>query len=553
MPVVNLRLSKLSALLGREVSVEQLTEMLASLGLSVEEVADGVAKVEYNPNRPDFSSTYGIARALRGVLGLSLGVPRYRLRPGRFTVYVEPSVADVRPYIACAVVRGLKVWADDLEEFIAMQEDLHWVLGRNRRVVAIGLHNLEPLRPPIRYRAVGLDEVRFRPLKGEAEMTPRSILADHETGRKYAHLVGEKAAILMDGDGKVFSMPPVINAALTELRPGTRDLFIDVTGLDREKVGYALNILVSAFADAGGVVERVRVSYPDGSKTYPDLRPGKMYLDVGYAGGLLGLKLDSRSVVRLLKMSRMDASAAGRGRVKVVYPAYRVDILHPVDLVEEIAIAYGYSRMVPELPGETTFGSLLPSTEGVERLAEIMVGLGYTEVVNLLLTNEKAEYYDMGDAEAPHVKLANPATREYTMLRTSILPSLLHNLASNQRNLYPQKIFEVGVVVHPSQDTPERAVKRRRLAAATCHSLADYTEVKQVADELMRLLGYEARYRPWHRPPFIEGRCASLEVSGLSVGVLGEVSPHVLERLGLAMPVAAMEIYLDELAASVKH
>ncbi|MEM4297686.1 MAG: phenylalanine--tRNA ligase subunit beta [Nitrososphaerota archaeon] len=553
MPVVTIRLDKLYGLLGRRIGLDELVERLASLGLSVEEVGQGLVKVEYNPNRPDYSSTYGVARALSGLLGTSRGLPRYRLLNQRVTVHVGPPVQSVRPSIACAIVRNVRLWSDDLEEFISMQEDLHWVLGRNRRVVAIGLHNLSPIKPPFRYTAVGGDEVRFIPLKAVDEMTPLEIVRDHEIGRKYAHLISHLFPILLDSDGRVFSMPPVINARITELKPGTHDIFIDVTGLDHGKVSQTLNILATAFADAGGAVEKVSVEYPHARRTYPDLRAVRMELDTKYVNSLLGLQLSPSDMKRLLEMSRMEARVIRKSRISVKYPPYRTDILHPVDLVEEIAIAYGYSNMEPALPVEVTYGSLLPSTEFLEKVAEIMTGLGFTEVMNLLLTNEEAEYSSLGEPETPHIGLANPATREYTMLRTSILPSLLHNLASNQKNLYPQRIFEAGVVVMPSAETPERSVKRRRLAAATCHAEADYTEIRQAADEVLRLLAVEARYLPISRPVFIEGRCASVVLDGVSVGYLGEVAPPVLERLGIGMPTAALELDLDEIAAGDKH
>lgn len=553
MPVLKLRVEKLTHLVGRRLSSEELAEKLASLGLSVEEVSDEVIRVEYNPNRPDYSSTHGVARALKAILGISRGMPRYRPRPYKITVYVKPDVEAVRPYIACAVIRGARIGVDDLDELIAMQEDLHWVLGRNRRVVAIGLHDLKSIKEPFTYTVVGPKSVRFTPLKSMREMTPEEIVKEHEIGRKYGHLVSNKFPTLLDSEGRVFSMPPIINSRITEVKPGAHDIFIDVTGLDETKVGQALNILVTAFADDGGVIERVRVVYPEMERIYPDLRPGSMILDPGYAGSLLGLKLSTKAVRRLLAMSCMDTKVSGRGRLKVWFPAYRTDIIHPVDLVEEIAIAYGYSRMNPVLPREVTYGSFLPATEYLEKVSEILIGMGFTEVMNLLLTNEEAEYSILLEPETPHVRLANPATREYTMLRTSIIPSLLHNLATNQDNQYPQRIFEAGVIVMLSEETPEQAVKRRRLGVATCHAEADFTEMRRVSDELLRLLDVDIIYRPSMRPAFILGRCASITSNGVEVGVLGEISPEVLSRLGLNMPTAVMELDLDFLMSGVKH
>ncbi len=548
MPVVKIRLEKMLKLLDINIPVEDLVENLASLGLSCEEVTDGQLRVEYNPNRPDFSSIYGIARALKGFLDIETGLPKHPIKRSKIIIYVDSSVADVRPFIAGAVVKGLKLEAEDLEELIAMQEDLHWILGRNRRKMAIGLHDISAISPPFTYKAVGPNEVLFTPLKDFRKMTPAEVLVKNEIGRRYAHLVANypKYPVIVDSRGEVFSMPPIVNAALTELTPGLRNVFIDVTGTELEKVEQALNILVTAMADAGGEVYKVKVVYENLVRTTPEMKPRKMALDINLVSSLTGLDMSPSEVVKLLRKMRMSARIS-KGRIEVGYPAYRVDILHPVDLVEDISIAYGYNKMVPERPVSNTYGKLLPQTELLEKLSEIMIGLGYMDVHNLMLTNESIHYESMLMDEEPHVRLANPATREYTMVRTSLLPSLLTTLALNKDNLYPQRIFEIGDVVVLDSNRPERTVRYKRLAAATAHSEADYTEMKSVLDELFRLLNLKPSYKPAEVRTFIAGRCASLWLADRMVGVAGEISPQVLENFGITMPVAAAEIKLEEI------
>ena len=546
MPVVNVKLDKLEKLLGKRLSPEEAEEALARLGLGIEDVTDEAVKVEYNPNRPDFSSLYGIARALQGLYGVKTGAPRYRLAKPKIIVTVDRSVENVRPFIVCGVVRGVNLDEADLEDLIAMQEDLHWILGRGRRKVAIGLHNLDTIDPPFIYRTTKPDETPFIPLKSTAPMTPREILERHEIGSKYAHLLRgyDEYPIIVDARGNVLSMPPIINASRTELRPGVRNIFIDVTGTDWEKVNQALNILVSALIDAGGRGEEVILRYPNRRYVTPNMREKTITVRSSYVNSLLGLKLNDGEIAKLLKSMRLDASA-GKGVVKVSYPAYRVDIMHPVDLVEEVAIAYGYGNMELETPPTLTFGSLLQDTYISELLRDAMIGMGYTEVFNTLLTNEDNQYVKMLTEEEPRVKLLNPATREYTMMRTWILPDLIRNLADNQRNLYPQRIFEIGDVIKPDSTKPERAVRLLHLAAASCSSEAGFNDVKSVAEELARIMEIELETQPAEHPSFIKGRTAKLTTSnGEEVGILGEVHPQVLENYGLAMPTAAIEIQL---------
>ncbi|MCS6784193.1 MAG: phenylalanine--tRNA ligase subunit beta [Candidatus Caldarchaeum sp.] len=547
MPVVNVRVEKLRKLLGLDIPYDELVEHIASLGMSVEE-ADNVLKVEYNPNRPDFSSVYGIARALKTYLGIRTGLPKHRIMESDVKMLVDKSVEQVRPFIACAVVKGLRLEEQDLVEIIAMQEDLHWVLGRNRRKVAIGLHDMSAIVPPFIYKAVGFDEVRFVPLKDYRAMTPGEVLVKSEIGRKHAWLLqnAAMAPVIVDARGEVFSMPPIVNASITELSPGRRDVFIDVTGTEEDKVNQALNILSAALAEAGGKVHRVRVVYGRKTVYTPNMKPGKMTLDVDLASKLTGLRLTPNKAASLLRRMGMDAKAVGQ-KLVVRYPPYRVDILHPVDLVEDISIAYGYNRMTPEKPLSNTYGSLLPITTITELMSQLMIGMGYTEVHNLVLTNEETHYTAMEVEENSHVRLANPATKEYTMLRTSLIPSILSTLAFNKDNLYPQKIYEIGDVVIIDQTAAERTVREKHLAAATAHSDATYSEIKSTVDELFKQLLLSLDYRIEENKTFISGRCAAIYVNDTRAGFCGEISPKVLENIGLRMPVAAFEINIDKI------
>ncbi|MEM4414633.1 MAG: phenylalanine--tRNA ligase subunit beta [Candidatus Caldarchaeum sp.] len=547
MPVVNIDVEKLRRLVGRNLTLEEISDNLAALGMSVEETGD-ILRVEYNPNRPDFSSVYGVAAALRSYLGIETGLRKRSYPLSGISVYVDKSVEDIRPHIVCAVVRNVELSEAELIEFIAMQEDLHWIIGRNRRKTAIGLHDLSAISPPFTYKAVDMDEVRFVPLKDYRAMTPREVLSKSEIGRKHAWLLKDasKAPVIVDSRGQVFSMPPIVNASITELTPGRRDIFIDVTGTDWEKVNQALNILADAFADAGGAVQRVKVVYGRRAFYTPDTKPLEMMLDMELVQRLTGLQLSLREASKLLRRMGMQPRVQGK-RLRVLYPRHRADILHPVDLVEDIAIAYGYNNMTPVVPQSNTYGSLRPQTTFYEKVAETMLGLGFTEVHNLMLTNEQTHYQMSGLDEIEHVTLANPATREYTMVRTSLIPSLLTTLANNTDNLYPQRIFELGDIIQLEPAAPEKTVRMKRLAAATAYAEAGYSEAKSVLDELLKLLQLKPEYIPATMGTFIEGRCAAITIDGSQVGVVGEVSPAVLENFSIEMPVTIFEIEIEKL------
>ncbi len=551
MPVITLYRDRFCRLLGRDMSVEELEEWLPWIALDIEDVGPDYVKVEYNPNRMDFSSPVGIARALRGLLGIEVGLPYYEAPLGPVEIIVKPGVERVRPYVVGAVVRGLELDEQTLQELIEMQEDLHWGIGRDRKKAAIGLHDLSTVKTPIYYAAFKPDEKSFVPLDTREEMTLGEVLKKHEKGRMYGHLVASSDVypVIMDAEGHVMSFPPVINSELTRVTTETRDLFIDITGPDLRAIRAALRVLTTTLADMGGRVEAVRVCYPDGTVlTTPDLRPRETMLRVDYANKLIGLELSEQEVIECLRRCRLDAEPMGPGLLKVLVPPYRTDIMHEVDLVEEVAVGYGYFRLEPRRPPSPRSGQPHPAAELADRVRLIMIGMGFTEVMNFVLTNERVHYELMRLPPGEPVKLANPVSAEYSMLRELLLPGLMANLAVNIKERYPQKLFEVGDVVVRAEETETRARRELHLAAMIAHSRAGYAEIKGCLDALMRGLGVlDWGVRAAEHPSFLPGRVAEVLLAGQPIGVIGEIHPEVIVNFGLENPVAAFELDLSPL------
>ncbi len=554
MPVLTINKSRFWKLLGRELDDDELLDLLHGLGLDVEELAQDHFRIEYNPNRPDYSSPIGIARAAKGLLGLKAKPPRYKLLPPKTYIDVDPRLKNIRPYVAAAIVRNLKIGIAGFEELIAMQEDLHWILGRDRKKVAIGLHNLDAVKPPFHYVAAKGDEYKFIPLGGYSPLTLEEILKKHEKGIKYGHILRGKRyyPLIVDSLNRVLSFPPIINARLTELSERTSNLFIDVTGTDLNAVMKTVNILTTALADIGGIVERVRVKYRGRTITTPDYKVRKWRLKINDVNAFLGLSLSIRQVAKALKKMRYEVKFRGRSLL-VEPPPYRVDIMHEVDLIEDVAMGLGYESLQPKQPETLTYGKLHPDTVLEESVREIMVGLGFTEVMNFTLTNLKHEYEKMQVTPHPHVILKNPASSEYTMVRTWLLPSLMKTLSANVKSLYPQRIFEIGDVLNPDESRPEKASREMKLAAASSHSNASYSEMKSIAEELFKNLTMEGwRLREYDSMPFMEGRAAEIIWKDASIGFLGEIHPAVLSEWNIMVPTAALEINLSTIKSLLK-
>ena len=547
MPVIDVNLEDLRGLLGREVTIEELRDRLPMMGTGWEgETAEGF-QLEVFPNRPDMLSIEGLARAYATFTGLKKGLREYDVKEAGYEVVVEEKVEKVRPWFVTAVVKNVEFDDPLIRSIIQMQEKLHVTHGRRRRKVAIGLHNLEPVEFPVTYTTKP-PRFRFRPLGERFEKNLTKILTEMHTGREYAWIVegfGEYPMIL-DAKGMVLSMPPIINGEYTRINETTRDIFIDVTGTDLKAVTEVLNIIVTTFADRGAEIYAVENRYPDGTvlKT-PDLSPREMDIDNGYVNATLGMEFTPEETAGYLAMMGHEAEPGETLRVRV--PRYRTDIMHPIDLVEDVAIAYGYDRFVPVIPEIASEAGEEPLEIFSRGLRNFLVGFGFQEVVTFMMSNREKLFARMGLPEEPIAETSNPKMEGYTSVRNRLLPSLMEVLSTNKHHPYPQNIYEVDdvILIDPSTETGARSA--RRLAIALCHAKANFSEIKAVMNSILENLEVEAMIEVGGLDCFIGGRRYIVKVEGEPLCWAGELRPEVLESWSLEMPVAALEMDVDKL------
>jgi phenylalanyl-tRNA synthetase beta chain len=427
------------------------------------------------------------------------------------------------------------------------QEDLHWAVGRNRRKASIGIHNLDRVKPPFSYTTRDAT-FRFIPLDKDVDMSIKEILEKHEKGIEFCHLVENttRYPIIVDRLDQVLSFPPIINGNLTRITEDTRNIFIDVTGPEVSAISNCLNILVTAFADMGGTIESISVKYPEYIKVTPNLEPRKMELKLNHASRLVGLQFSEKEAAHCLRRARLGVQKKGRNYFEILVPAYRVDVMHEVDLIEDLVIGYGYYRLKPTVPSTMTIGQPHATEKIAETVRHLITGFGFTEVVNFILTNEETHYRKMLIENGKPVKLANPVSLEYTMIRESLLPGLMKNLMDNRHESYPQKMFEIFDVVNIDETTETKTRRELHLGGVLSHPTACYTEIKSVIEALLANLGVTKwRICESNYPNFIPGRVAVIYYEDREVGKLGEIHPAVLNNFELENPVAAFEINLD--------
>ncbi|WP_305512256.1 phenylalanine--tRNA ligase subunit beta [Methanobrevibacter sp. V14] len=547
MPVITFKYKDLRDL-GIDMEKDELIDTLPMMSSDIEDFDDEEIKVEFFPNRPDNLSVEGVARSFKGFIGQEVGLAKYETIHSNEEVIVEKEVAEIRPYIAFAKINNVDFAGDKLKYIMDFQENLHWVIGRDRKKVAIGIHNADVVEAPFRYIATPKDENAFVPLEKDLEMTPEAILKEHEKGKDYAHLIDEfdKYPLILDKNNNVLSMPPIINGELTKLHESTKNIIVDVTGTDEKAVNQTLNIICSSFAEVGGQIKSMEVKYDDKIIVSPDLTPQEMNIHVNTANELIGgTNLTAKDIEGLLKKARFDAEILNDNEVKAIIPPYRIDILHEVDIVENIAVQYRINDVVAKLPDINTVAYENNWFKAESSIRDVMVGLGFQEVMSLMLTSEESHYRNMNQEEKPHVQVAKPITIDRTMIRTSLINSLMEFLEDNKHEDLPQKIFEIGDVLYLDESKENKTVSSKKLAGVICHSTANFTEIKSVVTTVLSNLGYSMEIRDSENKTFISGRVADVEggAGNLSVkGFFGEVSPEVISNFTLDYPVIAFEI-----------
>ncbi len=552
MPTIILDRKEFDRQLGKKLPEDVLKDRISMIGTDLERLDSNEIVVEVFPNRPDMLSMPGFVRAMAAYMDIRPGLAEFSVKKSGEKVIIDKSVSKYRPFTACAIVKNLKLNDEKIKEIIQVQEKLHVTFGRNRRKLAIGIYPMEKIKPPITFFAEDPKKVRFWPLEAEGEMTGLQILERHPAGKEYAHLLEgmDKFPFFKDSTGKILSMPPVINSHDTgKVDESTKDVFIECSGFDFSVLQKCLNMIVTAFADMGGDVYSMELHYPEKTYVTPNLAPEKMKLDIGYINKCLGLKLKETEIKKLLRKMGLDLKEG-----EVLIPAYRADIMHPVDLVEDIAVAYGFENFDAQIPNVATIGRESRLSVLTKRIARILNGLGLIELNTYNLTSKSAQN-DKTLSKGELVELESSVSGDYTHLRRWMLPTLLEVFQANKHNEYPQKIFDAGTVFLMSPESEMGVEERQILGVGVSEGAANYTMIRQVLDYLLLNLGIDKEsvsIKETEHTSFIPGRVGKILIGKKEVGYIGEVHPQVLSNFQLDMPVGALELDLNLISEIVK-
>jgi phenylalanyl-tRNA synthetase beta chain len=541
MPVVELSYTRLQKLVGK-VTKKQISDSLPFLGLDIESENKDSVRIEYSPNRPDYSTDFGVALGLQGLLGVKTGIIKLNIKKSnKYLISVKPAVTKIRPFVTGIVAKNGTVDDKTIKQLMAMQEDLHFGIGRKRKKSSIGIHDLDKIQFPLVYTTTNRNH-KFIPLNSEKEITVSEILSTTDVGKDYGSLLGQSSQvpIILDKNQNTVSFPPIINAAITTVTTKTRNLFVEVTGLNKDDAEDMLSVVATILQTAGFTLESVNISGMKNSS--PKLESKKISVSSSLINQSLGLNLNSSKIISSLKKSRLDAISKGTNIICTI-PSYRFDIFGPMDLVEEVALGYGIHNLEPTLSPSQTIGNTNPVSVKLKSLDQTMIGLGYLEALNSSLTSKRVLYEMTNRIPSKIISVLDSKSQEHTILRDSILPGLLENLSRNIHESYPQKMFETGTVFQYDDPISEKI----NFSGISAHKDANFTEIKSMLQSALKIgFGIKIETKTVIHPTFEDGHCATVILNGKTIGLIGKINSKTIENYKIRIPVVGFEVSLSD-------
>lgn len=555
MPTIRVSIRDLERLLGEQLSREDVKKYLPFLKCEIEMLENDLLEYEANHDRPDIFSAEGLARGLRPFMGLAS--KELQFKPSSVKGFAE-NIPE-RPYVALAVVRDLTLDDEAVRQIMQLQEKLASTYGRDRRKASIGVYDLDKITPPIYYKLGDPDSTFFIPLEASREISLRKALEETKQGRLYGHIIAgmRKYPILADSTGQILSLAPIVNGETSKVDVRTRNVLIDSTSTDKETAINLVTIMALNIAErsSSGIVEIVEVSTPTGEKIVsPKTEAQILVLNVDEVNGLLGTRLEADDIAQLLRKHYYEIIQNDGKKLKVKVPLFRLDVKSWVDVAEDVSISLGYHVLGAEadsLPPSTHPGRIHPIEAFSRKIRDILIGMGYTEVSNYIMSNEFTQLTRFGLKTNMYL-VSNPKSERFTGLRVWLTPGLLDAVVENSSKQAVIKIFEVGDVILPGESEGEPVVERR-LGVAISHEKSTLTDGLSLIASIFDLIDVEYKFLKDKNEGFLDGRFTSIHVNGERVGFVGEIHPKILYELGIANPVVIAEVSLSKLIKLIQQ
>jgi len=575
MPTIGVEKDAFLAGIGRDgtkVTMEELENLFFDLGLELDDVeVEGdktTYKIDIPANRYDLLCIEGLVRAIRTFEG-ETPADYALVKPNGDQlqkIIVNEEVNQIRPIVMGAVLRNVTFTEASYESFIDLQDKLHQNLARRRTLASIGTHDLDTVKGPFTYTARDPAKIDFVALKQEKSMSAGQLMELYEKDNFMKQFVpiiksAPKYPLIVDANDVICSLPPIINGEHSKITLKTKNVFIEVTGTDRMKTSIVLDTVVTMFSEhcaAPFQIEPVLIEQANGTtEETPELKYWEERVDPGYIRRQIGLpkEVEPEHMAKLLSKMGL-VSRVEDDKIVSRVPPTRHDILHPCDIMEDVAVAYDFNKLVWTQPKTNTVGIQLPINKLCDLLRPDIAAAGYCEALTFALVSRADLGEKMGLDKCPPetVHVSNPKTFEFQVCRTALVPGLLKTCQANKKLPLPIKLFEVSDVVLKDDSKHSGSRNERHMAALHYNATSGFEAIHGLLDRTMELLevkrvnvGESNGYyiQAGAEKCYFPGRSADIFVWGEKVGSMGVIHPNTLKAFELPNPVSVLELNLE--------
>lgn len=520
-----------------------------------------IYKIDVPANRYDLLCLEGISRALLIFLG-KVAPPKFVLNnpPKLQRIIAKPETLKVRPVVVGAILRNIKFTSVSYNSFIDLQEKLHQNICRKRTLVSIGTHDLDTIKGPFTYEARPPADIVFAPLKSDTPVSAVQLFNNIRSTKShlepYLGIIEHfpNYPVIYDSNRVVLSLPPIINGNHSKIELTTKNVLIEITATDKTKALVVLNIMLAMFAqycEPKYSIESLEVEEADGTvNVYPDLYERTQTASVDYIKSAIGADIPTDQVVNLLNRMSLPAELKGAD-VHVKVPITRSDIMHQCDIMEDVAIAYGYNKIVKQVPQTVTIGTPQPLNKVSDLLRVEVANAGFMEILTFSLCSLDDNFKSLRRPN-DNTAVILDSNSEFQCGRITLLGGMLRSVSANKALQLPLKVFEVGDVFQKDSTTDTGSSNKRLLAGVYCSTVSSFETIHGLVDRIMLLLrikttkqdknGYEIR--PSEDPAFFPGRRVDIFVANKKVGVMGVLHPEVNNSFDIPHPCTAFELEL---------
>jgi phenylalanyl-tRNA synthetase beta chain len=548
MVMINTTISEMNALLRKKLSRKDFEDLCFRYGIDVE--GDGeYLNFEVTSDRVEIISKFSLAYLFGQLIGVNVRRTE-GLRTEKADILVK---ATHRPFVNILHVKLSEPIGDKLGELLLMQDKFDNTVGRNRFSAAIGMFDYSKIKFPITYEKAGVETVSFVPLGLSSKKTYSEIITDVEKGKEYGWLLKQSPIVWRQKGGEIFALPPIINSDFASVNKNTRSILVDITGNSKDAVNSLTKALIFNLQFIGEV-SFIKPTYE--KKTIDpalDFKQNRFFLDTSNIRNLLGVEMSLKEASKILNAMGYEVQPDKKEGIIVTVPFYREDVIHQVDIIDDILRYYGVQNIKPNLSKSYTPGSRLENFHTIENIIGVLVGSGYQELDLNVLTNETFQFRNTGIESPAFAPLVNQKSGEVTMARANVSGEMLRFISNNLHKKFPHKLFDVGFVLAKGDEDVVFSNKLR-LCVCYCGQDSNLSEIRVLLDKVFSDAIGEEKIDiksddkiDGFANTFIKGRAGLLYYGENKVGVIGEIHPRVLNEFKIELPVSMAEVYLDAL------